>query len=136
MIERFSISLEQDLLRKFDRHLRAHKYRTRSEGIRDLIRKTLVKEEWDADDEVVGVISLVYDHHQRQLQDRITEVQHDFHHMVISTTHIHLDHDNCLEVIIARGNAGRVKEVAERLTALRGVKNGSLSAASTGRHIH
>ena len=136
MIERFSISLEQNLLRKFDHHLRAHKYRTRSEGIRDLIRKTLVKEEWDADDEVVGVISLVYDHHQRQLQDRITEVQHDFHRMVISTTHIHLDHDNCLEVIIARGNAGRVKEVAERLTALRGVKNGSLSAASTGRHIH
>jgi len=136
MLERFSISLEQDLLKKFDRHLRSHKYGTRSEAIRDLIRKSLVKEEWDADEEVVGVISLVYDHHQRRLQDRITDAQHDYHHRVISTTHIHLDHDNCLEVIIARGNAGRVKELSERLTALRGVKNGSLSAASTGRHIH
>ena len=136
MLERFSISLEQDLLKQFDRHRRSRKYSTRSEAIRDLIRQSLVQQEWNTDEEVVGVISLVYDHHQRQLQDRITEVQHGFHHHVVSTTHIHLDHDNCLEVIIARGHAGEVRSLAERLIALRGVKNGSLSTASTGKHIH
>jgi CopG family transcriptional regulator, nickel-responsive regulator len=136
MLERFSISLEQDLLKKFDRRLRSRKYASRSESIRDLIRKSLVEEEWDADEEVVGVVTLVYDHHQRRLQDRITEVQHDFHQFVVSTTHIHLDHDNCLEVIIARGNAGRIKTLADSLIALRGVKNGELSTASTGKHIH
>jgi CopG family transcriptional regulator, nickel-responsive regulator len=136
MIERFTISLEEDLLKKFDRHLRKHKYSNRSEAIRDLIRRSLVKQEWDADDEVVGVINLVYNHHQRQLQDRITQVQHEFHHHVVSTTHVHLDHDNCLEVIIARGQAGQIQSLADQLIALRGVKNGSLSAASTGKHIH
>jgi CopG family transcriptional regulator, nickel-responsive regulator len=136
MLERFSISLEQDLLKKFDLHLRSRRYTSRSESIRDLIRKSLVEEEWDADEEVVGVVTLVYDHHQRRLQDRITEVQHDFHPFVVSTTHIHLDHDNCLEVIIARGKADRIRTLAESLIALRGVKNGGLSAASTGKHIH
>jgi CopG family transcriptional regulator, nickel-responsive regulator len=136
MLERFTISLEEDLLKEFDRHLRKHKYSSRSEGIRDLIRQSLVKQEWDADDEVVGVINLVYNHHQRQLQDRITQVQHEFHHHVVSTTHVHLDHDNCLEVIIARGQAGQIQSLADQLIALRGVKNGSLSAASTGKHIH
>ncbi len=136
MLERFTISLEQDLLKEFDRHLRTHKCSNRSEAIRDLIRQSLVKQEWDDDDEVVGVINLVYDHHQRQLQDRITQVQHQFHHHVVSTTHVHLDHDNCLEVIIARGQAGRIRSLADQLIALRGVKSGSLSAASTGKHIH
>lgn len=136
MVERFSISLEQGLLKEFDRFRKKHQYGTRSEAIRDLIRKSLVEQEWKADEEVVGVITLVYDHHQRQLQDRITNVQHGFHHDVISTTHIHMDHDNCLEVIIARGRAARVKELADTLTALRGVKNGSLSASSAGHHLH
>jgi CopG family transcriptional regulator, nickel-responsive regulator len=136
MLERFTISLEEDLLNEFDRHLRKHKYSNRSEAIRDLIRQSLLKQEWDADDEVVGVINLVYNHRQRQLQDRITQVQHEFHHHVVSTTHVHLDHKNCLEVIIARGQAGQIQSLADQLIALRGVKNGSLSAASTGKHIH
>lgn len=136
MIERFSVSLDQDLLKRFDVHLRGHKYGNRSEAIRDLIRQSLVEEEWHADDEVVGVISLVYNHHQRRLQDRITEVQHGFHHTIISTTHIHLDHDHCLEVIMARGRASRVHSLADSLRALRGVKNAALSTSSTGQHLH
>ena len=136
MIERFSISMDGQLIDQFDRYIKEHNYENRSEAVRDLIRRALVKEEWDADKEVVGVISLVYDHHQRQLQDKLTELQHEFHHDVVSTTHIHLNHDDCLEVIIARGKASRVRLLAERLIAIRGVKDGSLNMSSTGAHLH
>lgn len=136
MIKRFSISLDENLLVDFDTFIRQRKYSNRSEAIRDLIRKAFVKNEWVADKEVVGVIILVYDHHQNQLQDRITELQHDFHHQITSSTHVHLDHNNCLEVIIVRGKAKKVQELAERLTALRGVKDGHLSMTSTGGHLH
>jgi CopG family nickel-responsive transcriptional regulator len=136
MLGRFSVSLEDKLLGQFDRYLAARKYVNRSEAVRDLIRKALVHEEWKADKEVVGVISIVYDHHQRLLQDKLTEIQHEYHHDVVSTTHIHLNHDDCLEVIIARGKASRVKSLAERLIAIRGVKDGALSMSSTGAHLH
>ena len=136
MLERFSISLEEELLRAFDRFLKKHGYSNRSEGVRDLIRQSLVVEEWDENEVVVGVISLVFNHHQRLLQEKITKLQHDFHHLISSTTHVHLDHDNCLEVIITRGAAGRIKSLTDRLSALRGVKNCSLSTTSTGKHLH
>jgi CopG family transcriptional regulator, nickel-responsive regulator len=136
MLERFSISLEKELLATFDRLLKKHSYSNRSEGIRDLIRKSLVSDEWDEDDEVVGVISIVFNHHQRQLQEKITHLQHSHHHMIGSTTHIHLDHDNCLEVVIAQGPAKKIKVLVNQLSALRGVKSCSLSATSTGKHIH
>ena len=136
MLERFSVSLEDKLLKQFDRYIADRRYVNRSEAVRDLIRKALVQEDWEADREVVGVISLVYDHHQRQLQDKLTEIQHDFHHDVVSTTHIHLNHDDCLEVIIARGKASRVKSLADQLIAIRGVKDGSLSMSGAGPHLH
>jgi len=136
MLERFSVSLEDKLLGQFDRYIADHQYQNRSEAVRDLIRKVLVHEEWKADKEVVGVISLVYDHHQRQLQDKLTEIQHEFHHDVVSTTHIHLTHDDCLEVIIVRGKASRVRGLADQLIALRGVKDGALNMSSTGAHLH
>lgn len=136
MLERFSVSLEDKLLTQFDRFLKEHKYVNRSEAVRDLIRKALVHQEWEVDREVVGVISLVYNHHQRQLQDRVTEIQHQFHHDVISTTHIHLNHDDCLEVIIVRGKASRTRALADQLIALRGVKDGSLSMSAAGPHLH
>lgn len=136
MIKRFSISLDEDLLADFDTFIRQRKYGNRSEAIRDLIRKAFVKNEWMADKEVIGVITLVYDHHQNRLQDRITELQHGFHHQITSSTHVHLDHNNCLEVIIVRGKAKKVQELAERLTALRGVKDGHLAMTSTGDHLH
>jgi len=132
MLKRFTVSLEDDLLAEFDAYIKARQYNNRSEAVRDLIRKSFIKEQWEAGKEVVGVVSLVYDHHQYQLQEKITELQHDFHHQIVSSTHIHMDHDNCLEVIIVRGKAGRVKELAEKLTAIRGVKAGNLSMSSTG----
>lgn len=134
-MERFSISMEQDLVDKFDAHLNASGYSNRSEAVRDLVRKALIDEEWSAGEEVVGVITLVFDHHQRQLQDKLTEVQHDHHDMIISSTHVHLDHHNCLEVIIVKGEAASVRELANRLKVTRGVKSSELTSASTGKKL-
>ena len=120
MLRRFSISLEDNLLETFDGYIQSHKYNNRSEAIRDLIRKSFVKKEWEADHMVMGVITLVYDHHQHQLQEKVTELQHDYHHHIVSTTHVHMDHHNCLEVIIVRGNALEVQELADSLISLRG----------------
>ncbi len=136
MLERFSVSIDETLLGQFDRYIKGRSYGNRSEAVRDLIRKALIHEEWEADKEVVGVITLVYDHHQRLLQDKLTEIQHAFHHDVISTTHIHLNHDDCLEVIIVRSKASRVRSLADQLIALRGVKDGNLSMSSAGAHLH
>lgn len=134
-MERFSISMESELLKLFDRHLNEHGYSNRSEAVRDLVRKALIDEEWQTNEEVIGVITLVFDHHQRQLQDRLTEIQHDHHEMIISSTHVHLDHHNCLEVIIVKGKAGTVRTLADSLKATRGVKSSELAAASTGRTL-
>ncbi len=136
MLKRFSISLEEGLLEKFDVYIQDHHYDNRSEAIRDLIRKALVRKEWQADKLVMGVITLVFDHHQPKLQEKITEVQHDFHHQIISSTHVHMDHDNCMEVIIVRGQARAVEELAARLIAVRGVRDGNLAMSSTGKALH
>lgn len=136
MLKRFSISLENNLLDSFDRYIQAQSYNNRSEAIRDLIRKALVKQAWLGDSNVMGVITLVYDHHQHQLQEKVTEVQHDHHHQIVSTTHVHMDHNNCLEVIIVRGNAKEVQELSDKLTALRGVRDGNLAMSSTGVGLH
>ncbi len=136
MLKRFSISLEEELLAIFDEQMKARSYSNRSEAIRDLIRKTFVKEEWEADKQVMGVISLVYDHHQHKLQEKVTEVQHDYHHHIVSTTHVHMDHDNCLEVIVVKGKAREVQELSDHLTALRGVRDGNLAMSSTGKALH
>ncbi len=136
MLKRFSVSLKQNLLADFDKFIRRCQYDNRSEAVRDLIRKALVQREWEADKNVIGVITLVYDHHQHQLQETITQLQHDFHKHIISTTHVHMDHDNCLEVIIIRGKALEVRDLSERLIATKGVKNGDLAMSSTGKHLH
>ncbi len=136
MLQRFSISLEESLLEIFDAYIKSHKYTNRSEAIRDLIRKAFIKNEWEKDHKVMGVIVLVYDHHQCQLQERLTEIQHDYHHHIISTTHVHMDHHNCLEVIIVQGNALEVQELADKLISIRGVRDGNLAMSSTGISLH
>jgi CopG family nickel-responsive transcriptional regulator len=136
MLKRFSVSLEEPLLEKFDDYISSHGYSNRSEAIRDLIRKKLVNEEWKRDSEVVGVVTLVYDHHQAQLQERITDLQHNYYRLITSTTHVHMDHHNCLEVTIVKGNAAVVQELSESMIALRGVKSGNLTMSSTGGDLH
>jgi len=136
MLKRFSISIEENLLDIFDEHIQERQYNNRSEAIRDLIRKAFTKQEWEADKEVMGVINLVYDHHQHQLQEKVTEIQHDFHGLIVSTTHVHMDHHNCLEVIIVKGKAKEVQELSDLLLAQRGVRDGNLAMSTTGKHLH
>ncbi len=120
MLKRFSVSLEQGLLDGFDDYIQQRGYSNRSEAVRDLIRKALVTEEWESDLEVVGVVTLVYNHHHPHLQEKITEMQHDFYQLITSTTHVHMDSHNCLEVTIVKGKSSQVRELAESLIALRG----------------
>jgi len=134
-VTRFSISIEADLLRRFLQVAHKAGWKNRSEAVRNLIRDFLVREEWRGNDEIVGTICIVYDHHQRELTDRLTRLQHHEHDSVLATTHIHLDHDNCLEMIAVRGRATRVQKIADRLVGLRGVKHGRLIATTTGRKL-
>ncbi len=136
MLKRFTISLDEKLLEQFDTAIKQRKYVNRSEAIRDLIRSAFVEEEWQADKDVVGVISMVYDHHQSKLQEKVTEIQHEYHHQIVSATHIHMDHHNCLEVVIVKGKAGSVNELADRLRSLRGVRNCKMAMSTTGKDLH
>jgi CopG family nickel-responsive transcriptional regulator len=134
-IVRFGVSLEKELLDKFDRLTKEKKYPNRSEAIRDLIRENLVKREWVEGKEIAGAITLVFDHHKRDLVNILTDIQHDFHTLIISSQHIHLDHDNCLEIIVVRGKPIEARELADKLRATKGVKYGSLSIATTGKEL-
>lgn len=134
-IARFSVSIEQELLDRFLRIAKKRGWGNRSEALRNLIRDAMVREEWEADAEIVGTITLVYDHHKRELSDKLTSIQHDHHDAVLSATHIHLDHDNCLEMIAVRGTATQVQKIADALIDTKGVKHGKLSATTTGKKI-
>lgn len=132
---RFGVSINDDLLCKFDNLIDQRSYANRSEAIRDLIRKELVKREWAKNEEVVGVITLLYDHHQRNLSGNLTRLQHHQHDLIISTTHIHLDGDNCLELLAVKGKGKEVEHLASHLIGTKGVKHGELTATSTGKKI-
>lgn len=134
-VVRFSASLDADLLERFDQATGRRGYSNRSEALRDLIRDALVREEWQGDAEIVGTVTLVYDHHTRELADRLTRTQHDHHDIILSAMHVHLDHDNCLEVIAVQGRASVVQAVADALVGTRGVKHGKLTATTTGRTL-
>jgi CopG family transcriptional regulator, nickel-responsive regulator len=132
---RFGVSLEKPLLERFDALIRERQYTNRSEALRDLIRRELVRREWRAGRDVAGAITLIYDHHQRDLLSKVTDTQHGFQKVIISTQHIHLDHHNCLEIVACRGKAEEVQRLADALTAIKGVRHGTLSMSSTGREI-
>jgi len=133
---RFSVSMPGQLVAEFDRLIAEQGYRTRSEAIRDLIRERLVQREWQAGEEaVVGTLTLIYDHHVSGLAQRLTEVQHDHVEEIISSLHVHLDHDNCLEVLVLRGRAAELVRVADYLLATRGVKHGKLVLTTSGKGL-
>ena len=133
---RLSLSLEKPLLDRLEKLVKTSGYTNRSEFVRDLIRKRLVEREWDRNQEVVGTITLVYDHHQRLLARKLTEMQHDHHHEVLATTHVHLSPHLCAEVIIMRAKAGHIRKMADRLQQQKGVLHAELAIASTGAHLH
>jgi CopG family nickel-responsive transcriptional regulator len=135
-LERFGVSMEADLLIRFDGLIGKRGYASRSEAIRDLIRRELVKEEWsEPDREVMGTITLVYEHHEHDLSEMLAELQHRHHDAIVCTTHVHIDAHNCLEVVIVRGRVSRVKTIAEQLISTRGVKHGELMATTTGAAV-
>jgi CopG family nickel-responsive transcriptional regulator len=130
-IVRFSVSLEEDLLEKFDRYCQEEKFATRSEAVRQLIRDTLTRRAWASESrDAAGTLTLVYDHHRTQLRDQLLQLQHDHTDLVISTLHAHLEHDLCLEVIVLRGPAPRLLEIAAQLRGLKGIYKGELVMAS------
>lgn len=132
---RFGVSLEKELLEKFDRRIGEKHYPNRSEAFRDLIREDLVKKEWVEGKDVAGAITLVYDHHRRELVNKLIDIQHDFHELIVSSQHIHMDESNCLEIIAVKGNPKRIEELAYKMKSTKGVKHGSLVMASTGKGL-
>lgn len=135
-VTRFGVSLEQDLLARFD-HLICHKgYTNRSEALRDLIRDSLVREQWDLGTaEAVGTVTLVYSHDVRDLADKLTDLQHAHYTAIVSSLHVHLDPHHCLEVLVLRGKAKEIKAIADRLIGTRGVKHGTFSATAEGKAL-
>ena len=126
-ITRFGVSIEPDLLKKFDKKIKKHGYKNRSEAIRDMIRKDLIKEDTSDPDSIsIGTLTMIYDHHTGNLTSRLLDIQHDHHTEILTTTHIHIDHHNCLEVLVLKGKTKNIKKLAENIKALKGIKHGEL----------
>jgi CopG family nickel-responsive transcriptional regulator len=126
-ITRFGVSIEPELLKKFDKMIKKEGYENRSEAIRDLIRKNLIEDKSkNPDEKVIGTLTMIYDHHTGNLANKLMDLQHNHTNEILSTTHIHIDHNNCLEVLIIKGNSGRVQKLADSIKALKGIKNGEL----------
>ncbi len=129
---RFSVSLESDLLERFDEYIQQQKYATRSEAVRQLLRETLTAQGWASDaEDAVATLTIVYDHHRTSLMEKLMDLQHRHAELVVSTMHIHLDHDHCLEVIALRGRAGKLQQMAAELKGLKGIHQGQLVLART-----
>lgn len=134
-VVRFGVSTDERLLERFDALIAEKGYVNRSEAVRDLIRNSLVEEQWESDGgsaEAVGTVTLVFDHHSTDLSDKLTEHQHSHHHEIVSTLHIHLDSHHCLEVVVLRGQAKEIKRIADGLIGTKGVKHGKFVATTTG----
>ncbi|MDH5544206.1 MAG: nickel-responsive transcriptional regulator NikR [Gammaproteobacteria bacterium] len=127
-MERFTMSLEDDLAAQFDEFIKEKGYSNRSEAMRDLIRTRIEKERLNSDTQgaCVATLSYVYNHHESELASRLTSAHHDHHDLTMSTTHVHLDHDNCLEMVILRGKISDVQQFSDSVMAVRGVRHGSL----------
>jgi len=135
-LTRFGMSLDSTLLDRFDKLISRTGQKNRSEAIRDLIRDALVRYDWQQErGEKVGTITLIYDHHAGDISERMTELEHLNHQIVISKMHIHLDHDNCLEVLAVRGEAAEIHKIANELIGMKGVKHGKLVATTSGKDL-
>jgi len=134
---RFGVAMDEGLLAKFDELVaRRGSATNRSEAVRDLVRDALVDEQWEApDEEIVGTITMVFDHHANDLAEKLDSLQHAHHDKVVSSMHVHLDAHNCLEVIVVRGESGAIRGIAEALLGTKGVKHGKLVTTTTGRHL-
>ncbi|HPG38109.1 MAG TPA: nickel-responsive transcriptional regulator NikR [bacterium] len=135
-LTRFGISLDTELLEKFDQLIQAKGYANRSEAIRDLIRDTLVQNEWENENqETIGTITIIYDHHVQQISHNKIAKEHKHYHQIISTMHVHLDHENCLEVSAVRGRASEIRQIADEIIGMKGIKHGKLVTTTTGKNL-
>ena len=134
-LQRLSVSLNSGLVRQFDAKIEAEGCPTRSKAVGDLIRASLVESEWKSGAEVAGAVVMVYDHHKPEISRKLTAVQHDFHTAILSSQHVHLDHDNCLEIVAVRGRPKDVEKLLAYLKAVKGLKHVSLAAGTTGRRL-
>ena len=126
-ITRFGVSIEPDLLKKFDKSIKKKGYENRSEAIRDIIRENLIAEKTeDPNSEVIGTLTMIYDHHAGNLTNRLLDLQHHHHKEILTTTHIHVDHDNCLEVLVLKGKTRNIQKLADNIKSLKGIKHGEL----------
>lgn len=133
---RFGVSMSPDLLKDFDRLIKKKGYASRSEAVRDIVREHLVEYIWESEDkETVGTITMVYSHEVRELMETLTDLQHHYHTLIISTMHVHLDRHNCLEVVVVKGKGSGIKRIAERLISTKGVKHGRLTMTTTGKEL-
>jgi CopG family nickel-responsive transcriptional regulator len=135
-LKRFGVSIPADLVDAFDRLIEGKGYRTRSEAIRDLMRDVLVESEWESNaGEVVGTVTLVYNHEVREIARVLTQLQHQYLDAIVCTTHVHVDEHNCMEVLVVRGSAAEVQAIADKLISTRGVKHGKLVCTTTGKSL-
>lgn len=126
-VVRFGVSLEKELLEALDKYAEENKFANRSQAVRYLINNNLVEEKWQGNKNVAGSITLVYDHHKNDLLKNLTEIQHDYHDEILSSQHFHLDHNNCLEIIAVKGKANKLRELSEKLIAIKGIQHGRLT---------
>ena len=135
-LSRFSISMDSELARNLDSMAKAKGYENRSQAVSDMVRSALVEHFGQrGSHEIAGTITLVYDHHKKDVQGTLTDIQHDHEGLIISTMHVHLDHHNCMEVLALRGKADAVRRIADRLIAVKGVLHGKLTVTTTGKEF-
>ena len=132
---RFGVSLDKGLLEKFDRLIESKSYTNRSEAFRDLIRQELIQKQWQSGQEVAGAIILIYDHHKRELVNKLMDIQHEFGSCIISSQHIHIDHNNCLEILAVKDSPDKIQRLSDNLKSIKGVKHLTLSMSTTGKDM-
>jgi len=131
-IKRFGVSLEEEVLGQLDELVTKHQFPNRSQAIRYLIKEHQIEDQWKENEAVAGTITLLFDHHKRDLSNQSTSIQHEYHQQVLSVQHIHLNHDNCLETIAVKGKASELIDLADKLIGMKGIKHGKLVMTSVG----
>jgi CopG family nickel-responsive transcriptional regulator len=130
-VVRFGVSLDKEIMDELDQYVNSNRFPNRSQAIRSLIEKYAIEQKWQCDNEVAGAIVIVYDHHKRNIDHEINEVQHDYHHLILSTQHVHLDHTTCLETIAVKGKASELTSLADKIITLKGIHHGKLIMTRT-----
>ncbi len=125
-VVRFGVSLEKETMEELDNYVEVNNFPNRSQAIRNLIEKYAVEQKWQCDNEVAGAIVIVYDHHKRNIDQEINIVQHEHHHLILSTQHVHLSHETCLESIVVKGKASELTDLADRIISMKGIHHGKL----------